>query len=608
MRSFSIVPAAALVHSAPRMVNFSRMKKYLVAGSVFLVAAAAVAGFVFFSDREAVVPAGSGIARTDVAESDEVRTVDESELPAAPAVRSAWNPSEGYPTYLFLFTHTEDHVNHELSEERYTRIGPMLENLQDAYPDEDITWTIEFQGADAKTVADRDGSTGVATYLRALADRGLVEFGYHAHHDPTYLNRPQKGLDERSSWDEVYDAILSWVSCEKDPLKGGCVAATGGGAMAVAENFGPVQIVTGVGTGEGAQIERSAGAAAIRSRVPDRMVGFGFPDHGATLRDTGYTDARDALMRLLTPADDTTSTVFWMDNSIRINDGVPLEGVSSLTLREGVKSVQSELAELDDGHVNVINTGIADKFLYATPRSSPTVWAYAHPDDPELSGKMLLSEEERERGYVQTEQALSYLLGTYLADRPETSGFVSADQVAKLVTSEDYWTVDDAELQAISASIVRNWDDRPPTYAYDGRDYYSLADSFGLLVSALGGRDGDGTVSAWYGPWSLSESIAPAALIRGEDLLSFAVEFGEGTEITPSYEIGGTSYAAGQVLYAMAFQFLLHADDRFDGTWNAVEVPKTRSVPEAYGLLEDLGCVGCADTSWSLKPARFDVE
>lgn len=584
------------------------MKKILLAVPALLVVVVAVGASLYVASRGRAPTAGTGIARTDVSRDGENLTVDVGELPDAPKVRTSWSPSGGYPTYLFLFTHTEDHINHALSEERYARIGPMLEELQKEYPEEDITWTVEFQGADAKTVSDRDGSTGVATYLRSLADQGLVEFGYHAHHDPTYLNRPQKGLDERSSWDEVYDAILTWVSCEKDPLKGGCVAPTGGGLMAVQQNFGPVQIVTGVGAGDGAQIERSAGGAAIRSLVPDRMVGFGFPDHGATLKDTGYVDARDALMRLLTPADDTTSTVFWMDNTVRINDGVPLDGLGSLTLREGAGSVQSELARMDDGHVNVINTGIADKFLYAAARSSPTVWAYAHPDAPELSGKMLLSDAERERGYVQTEQALNYLLNTYLADQPEDSGFVSADQVAELVTSEDYWTVDDAELEAIAASIVRNWNGRPPAYAYDGMDYYSMADSFGLLVSALGGRSGEGAVSSWYGPWSLSESETPSAVVRAEDLLSFADEFGEETEIESSYTIGGTSYAAGQVLYAMAFQYLLHADSAFDGEWNAVEIPKTRSIPESYGLLEELGCVGCADTSWSLKPARFDLE
>lgn len=577
-----------------------------------LVAVAAIVAAVLVAWDKASLPGkdmtiGEGVESGNVVEDEEEKVVEIDKLPEAPSVRTTWSPPEGYPTYLFLFTHTEDHINHDLSEARYTRIGSLLEELQQAYPEEDITWTIEFQGADAKTVSDRDGVTGVATYLRSLANQGLVEFGYHAHHDPTYLNRPQKQLDARSSWEDVYEAIFTWVSCEKDPLKGGCIVPTGGGLMAVEENFGPVQIVTGVGAGEGAQIERSAGAAAIRSLVPERMVGFGFPDHGATLKDKGYVESRNALMQLLTPADDTTSTVFWMDNSIRINDGVPIDGISSLTLREGTASVQSELTNMDGGHVNVINAGIADKFLYTAMRSSPTVWAYAHPDNPELSGKMLLSDTEQERGYVQTEQALVYLLGTYLPNQTQQSGFVTADQLEDLVTSEDYWMVTRTELQTIAASIVRNWDGRPPVYGYDGTDYYSLADSFGLLVSELGGVDRETeVVSSWYGPWSASESVAPAGKIRAEDILTFAEGFGAGDEIATSYIVGGTTYSAGQLLYAMAYLYLLRSDSKLDGQWNTIEIPPTESVPETYGLLESLGCIGCADTAWSLKPARFD--
>ena len=70
--------------------------------------------------------------------------------------------------------------------------------------------------------------------------------------------------------------------------------------------------------GDGIQVERSAGSAAVRALVPERMLGFGFPDHGSVLRDQDYVAARDALLDLLTPTNDTTSATFWMDNSIRI--------------------------------------------------------------------------------------------------------------------------------------------------------------------------------------------------------------------------------------------------------------------------------------------------
>ena len=65
----------------------------------------------------------------------------------------------------------------------------MIEELSQTYPEADIVWTIEFQGSDAETVGERNSETGLVDHLRGLNDRGLVEFGYHAHHDPTYQNR-----------------------------------------------------------------------------------------------------------------------------------------------------------------------------------------------------------------------------------------------------------------------------------------------------------------------------------------------------------------------------------------------------------------------------------
>lgn len=583
------------------------MKKFLIPLVILVAVGATAFAATWFWNRPStsvVLPVATPST------SEEELTIATDELPAAPTIRTTSTPPSGseYPTYFFLFTHTEDHINHTLSEERYTRIGPMLETLQEAYPSEDITWTIEFQGADAQTVAERDSMTGTATYLRSLAAQGLVEFGYHAHHDPTYLNRPQKKLNSTSTWQQVYDALFSWVSCEKDPLKGGCVAPTGGGLMVVQEYFGPVQIVTGVGAGEGAQIERSAGAEAIRSLAPDRLVGFGFPDHGATRKDAGYIEARDALMRLLSPADDTTSTTFWMDNTIRINDGVPLEGLQSITLRDGAAAVQADLQQLDSSHVNIINTGVADKFLYAASQSSPTVWAYAHPTNPELSGDQLLTAVQKEKGYVNTQAALEYLLGTYLSDDRSESGFVSADQVADLVTSDDFWEVDAEELQSIAAWIVQNWNGEPPVYTYDGRNYYSLTDSFALLVNAIGGRSSEGVVSRWYGPWALPETKASSVAIEAQDLIVFAQMFGDGPEVEAAYSVGEETLSAGQLLYAMAYQYLLQSEKEFDGQWNTILIPATTSLSDSYSLLEDLGCIGCADTSWSLKPARFDFE
>ncbi len=265
-------------------------------------------------------------------------------LPPGPEVIDA--PLSSAPSYLFLFTHTEDQFNDELSEERYWRIGAMLEDFAAQHPELDPVWTIEFMGADAEEVASRNDETGLVDYLLSLHDRGLVEFGYHAKHEPTYQNRPQNDLPAEPTYDEVYDALWTWITCRKDPAYGGCTAERGGGIDEILDVFGQVTLVTGYGQSDGVQIERSAGSQAVRELVPDRMLSFGFPDHGDVAQGDDYATVRDGLLAILTPTHETSSGTFWMDNSIRINDSASLEGVNAGRLREG----PGPLADTLDSH------------------------------------------------------------------------------------------------------------------------------------------------------------------------------------------------------------------------------------------------------------------
>lgn len=598
----------------PSRSNIMRIAVLASGGAVLLLAIIAMGIYYYQSSRNDAdgtpgktwgnKPGKTQQGATPTVDGD-ITTIAIDALPAAPTIVQPTRTS--YPMYFYLFTHTEDHINHALSEERYMRIGPMLQSLQAKYPSEDITWTIEFQGADAETVAARNATTGVATYLKSLASEGLVEFGYHAHHDPTYLNRPQKSLTASSTWDETYDAVYQWITCKKDPLKGGCIATTGGGATAIQNNFGPVKIVTGVSgtSNQGALIERSAGSEAVRAVVPNRILGFGLPDHGATLKDQSYAGNRDALLALLTPTAETTSTVFWMDNSIRMNDGIPHEGLSSLGLSDGRAATQTDLTSISNTRVNIINTSIADKYLYTAERQqSPTQYAYSHQSDPELPANMLKSEADRNAGYTQTQESLEYILGTYLASHD--GGFLSSDAVVNAVTTDDFWNVDETELAAIAASLVQNWKTTPPVYTTDGTDFYSLADTFALLWNGLNGKFNDRSlVSSWYGPWALSTSDSAAATIASSDLLSFISAETTDRAIPASFTIDGSTYSAAQMLYAMAYEYLLQADETLSGKWTGISIPALSPLPESFDYLEAIGCTGCTDTAWSLKPARF---
>lgn len=158
--------------------------------------------------------------------------------------KSSFTTEEEEPLYFFLFTHTEDPFNYELSEERYLRLVPEVMDRAASHPDADLAWTIMFQGTDARSVAERTPETGVADLLRSASEAGMVHFGYHAHHEATYANRPQNSFTDDSSWSTLVEGMVDWLGCKKDVSHGGCIAPDGGGVNAVQQYFGPVEAVS----------------------------------------------------------------------------------------------------------------------------------------------------------------------------------------------------------------------------------------------------------------------------------------------------------------------------------------------------------------------------
>lgn len=529
-----------------------------------------------------------------------VLTRAEISFPNGPQLIDA--PLKNQPSYFYLFTHTEDPFNHDLSEERYWRVGNMFEEINESYPNLDITWTIEFQGSDAKTIVDRNAQTGLVDYLLDMNERGLVEFGYHAHHDPTYNNRPQNRLDKTSTFEETYDALWTWITCEKH-LSGGCAAERGGGLEAILNPFGQVEIVTGVGTGFEFQVERSAGSSAIKELLPNRWLGFGLSDHSPSANDPAYAQARAEFLETLTPTHETSSATFWMDNAIRINDDAFLEGVGTQPLLNGTKPLRVSLQEVDGTRSHIINQGIASKYLYTATGTSPTKWGYVNQESPELPEDLLVSALEREQKYKATQQGLNYLV-ELATQEPDKWKFVSSSDVVGLFTSEDYWDVDEEELYQIALWLVHNWDGAPPNWAYDGKDFYSLTDAFALLVYGLDQAFFDeGIVSSYAGPWSLSVKNTQTDTLTAQDIFDFrSQQILSGKQIKRTYEINGNSYTSTQLLYALAYAY---AAEYLGEAYEVITLPATNTAPQTYELLEAIGCIDCLDTSWSLKPARY---
>jgi hypothetical protein len=525
------------------------------------------------------------------------------------------------PVYIYLFTHTEDHINHELSEERYTRLAPEVARLANANPEAELVWTIEFQGADAQTVGERNGLTGIADMLRNMADQGWIDFGYHAHHEPTYFNRPQFELDDDSSWAERVAALDEWISCEKDPLQGGCIADIGGGLTAVLEYFGEVEVVSGLGyeTGD-VGITGGAGRQAIVHYVPDYMVDFGFSDHSPASREAGYTELVDELMAILAPTAANSVGIFWMDDAVRINDAAAPTGLGQLNLDNGAASVARGMETVDRSHAQVMNAGFASKWIYTVQGAmSPTQWAYAHPEDPELPAESINPRFVIERNYQQNIAALEYLVTEFMPANPQ-SHFIGSEELLAMVAPDSYWQISAAELDGIARWLLQEWSDTPPAYATDGREFYSLRDAIGLLAGALNQNQNRGlmpeqqTLDLFYGPIEIAAPAEGLELTLNEvyqiaEQINRLIAAGDsawqidqGNILPASFSVDGGEINTAQALYALA---MVYASSYADTPVSGVALPSTLAVPETHAMLDSLGCWTCYDSAWSLKPATL---
>ncbi len=527
---------------------------------------------------------------------------------------------EAAPFYLFLFTHTEDPFNHRPSERRYTEFAPLVSRLAAAHPEQHIVWTIEFMGSDAKEVLDRDPETGIATMLREYADTGAIEFGYHAHHEPTYHNRPQTRLEPASSWEEKVEGMDEWMSCEKalPPVEsatvtaGDCVAPDEGGLRAV-EHFGEVEIVTGLHLYADSNVEHDTSVHASRRHLPDRRVGFGYPDHGALAIDRDFVEARDELIARLTPSVHTSGSLIWADNILRVNDGDLRSGVPTINTLEGPEFAREIFAAMDRSRPHVINVGIASKYHYTAEGSSPTIYGYSHPDSPWLPRHLLLSPPAQNESYRQSKRALRTLVNELVPDTPGVR-FVNTDDIQELAAPDAYFEVSDESLDVIARWILLGWGDGPPDWASDGLDFYSLRDALVLLSRAIADRyPATVDLTDVYGPFDVEFShdttTVPAATFEAlATTLAFDLAPDATWETTPSniiqrgYEVAGAGLDPAQILYGLA---TLYASTYAGEPVDEVTIPAGVSMPETLAILESMGCDDCQATAWSLKPARI---
>ena len=515
------------------------------------------------------------------------------------------------PLYLLLFAHTEDPFNHARSEERYERIVPILERLDREHPEANLSWLVQLQGSDARTVWERNPSTGVADLLRRAADEGVVHFGYHGWHDPTYLSKPTRLLNARSTFAEMSSAVDDWITCHRDLSSGACVEPGAGGVLEIEAHFGPVEVVSGLGLGaQGVPVEMGPGRYAVRQHLPEQIVGFGLPDHGGLVTPT-FTAAVEELMGTLTPGDRSSRSAFWANGGIKLN-GASWVASTTINAQDGPDALDAALAGIDRSRPHIMNLGLGTKYLYTSPRWSPTVYGYANPDAPELPPEGLQSDAQIEQNYRDVEATLEHLVADLVGDERAIYIVTPAD-IAEHVAPPTRWEVTRDELASIAQDLVDRWGAEPPSYASDGEEYYSLRDAMGLLAVAItDGGDASLRVPTWYGPFEAAPSAGALSVARASvrDLASRVAAEVRATSPTrqptppnlmsSSYLVDGRSLNAAQALHALAREYLA---EREATAPSSIDVPSTEPTPATLAPLTTLHCLDCVGTAWSLSPA-----
>ena len=276
--------------------------------------------------------------------------------------------------------------------------------------------------------------------------------------------------------------------------------------------------------------------------------------------------------------------VFWLDTALRVSDYGVLGG-RVFNAYEGPEALAKLLAGLDRSKLHVVQVRLGHPAVYMKPGfgarnyQTPLEYAYDNPKAANGPRRRCVRPRNGRRMYAQEHAALDWLVGTFF---PANAGsrFVSIRQLRSQAESGLSEPVTRAELRKPPRHSRR----RPRRRAAScrrslraGARYFSLADMFGLLITAIGDTTAPG---AWpassqalrlFGPLEIDETrqatgarIPIASLMRQSARLRDELAAG-GLDASPT-QFGavvrdgrGTRLTAGQFLRAIAEAYVAPA-------------------------------------------------
>jgi hypothetical protein len=274
--------------------------------------------------------------------------------------------------------------------------------------------------------------------------------------------------------------------------------------------------------------------------------------------------------------------VFWEDGFVHLSD-TSLNDNKPHEADEDLDALKKVFGALDRSHVRVIKLEVAAYRRYLRRRADgsvaadPLEWLYYHPDDPVIPLNMhaLVTQSEVEAGYRRDEATLKWLLEEFLPANPG-SRFISVRELARMSVPTPS-EVDAAQIKEMASGLDQHFTKlpmEPPDFTRAGNTFFSLAESFQLLVKALAGAGQAGslpkseTLAAVFGPLTLPNGMGPnTGSVSVADVIKAASEIAPkltntawkavpDNAVPATIRVGSLQLNAGQFLRVMAAAYL----------------------------------------------------
>ena len=426
------------------------------------------------------------------------------------------------PVYVYLFDHTEDHINVGdgaelgLCEERWYRLIELLETLRSEYPNAALDggpWAnLQFHGSEAESIRDRNeqtaaaagaNGTGLADRLRGAIADSLIDIGYHGAHEPTYTSNVFTDIDISTlSWSERQDLAEQFLTCWRHPLLGvdgpdTCRADDAGGILEVLRVLlgGDAQGMTVV-TGLRGTANLPSGSFLLDEYAPGAL-GFGFSDHAgggggsAVQLSQEFYDSVEPLLKELVDGVDNVYGLHHVAGVVSTSMlGDRTRGFGRFDPQQGLEELRRRIAQLPTGTPQLAKFHLFTKGLYAKG-CGPTNYAYENPDSPKLPPECLHDADTQEQYWTDLEAQLRYLIEEVFVERPG-SAFVTPTTIAAHAVPGFGFDVSGSELRAAADQLLAS--DTLPLYVVADQTPLALGELFQLFAEALAGYETAGTL------------------------------------------------------------------------------------------------------------------